>query len=58
MKALNLHQEDWSNVEGEHSDSPLNWTHYSIADVLNSLEPQQFPDEYEVDQPVYGRFSR
>jgi hypothetical protein len=47
MKELNLDLEDWSNVQSEHTDSPLDWAPASISNVLNSLEPQQFPDEFE-----------
>lgn len=58
MLPLNLNREDWSNVKGERADSQLEWAPLSLSNVLDSLEPDQFPDEFEYDAPVYGRYAR
>jgi len=53
MQPLNLHQEDWSNVRGDRTDSQLNWAPFDMDIVFNSLEPNQIPDEFEVEIPGY-----
>ena len=58
MLALNLNHEDWSNVKGERTDSQLEWAPLNMSIVLDSLEPDQFPDEFEYDEPLYGRYAR